>query len=189
MDSVTRVAGQWLQRQAGAELDQVVAQIAEELDRDFKVFRKDSPKGGVVKILEGRRAVGWVYATDLHMTSQEKDDHAMEQVRSGIPPLPRRRRASYTTSQCRTDFDTLTSKHPQIQNLWFIGHTMLDVELRRRGLGNLFYAEIIQMATKHRAAIGPGVCAGEPTKPAAFRVWNSIRRRYPHEGFLVWGRN
>lgn len=172
-----------------ARLEAAVAAVATELGRDFRVFVQVSRSGGTIKILEGRRDVGNISAMSVHLTNREKDDFAMEQAGAGIPRPTRRRRraAAYGRSECLGDFAALREQRSSVEDLWFVGHVILEPVLRGRGLGKLLYAELIAQAARHKAAVGPGGCDDEPTSGDAFRVWKSLVRQFPHVGYVVWG--
>jgi integrase len=47
---------------------------------------------------------------------------------------------------------------------------------------------LLSLAAAHGAALAPGACFGEPTSESAYRVWRSLKRDYPHRGYVLWAR-
>lgn len=140
----------------------------------------------MIKILEGRTVVGQLTAADVYLNPRELDDLFMEYSRAGLPQ-PTRRRASYTKSECLEDYVALKQSYPVIERLWAVGYARLDEDLRGQGIGKLMFQKLLALGVSHKAAFAPGICFGEETSPSALRVWNSLSRTYPGEGYVLWG--
>lgn len=156
---------------------------------DLTVAGKHSRRGATIKIIRGRKEVGYVTTADLFDAASMRD-HFMEMAAVGLP-VPTRGgrpiRASYDKDACMADLRILSKRVGKDMGLWYVGGSWLNELLRGIGLGRLLYYEMAKIAAMYGNALAPDVCADEKTSPAAFRVWDSLRRDLPNEGYVFWG--
>lgn len=119
-------------------------------------------------------------------------------LKIGLLSLSGPLRGRYITNEegCAADFDRLHARFPELDSVYAVRHAFLRDEYRDLGLGRMMYERALLDAARNHAALMPDLCLSDPyddvdqhdTSAAASRVWASLKRDYPHEGRVVYGR-
>lgn len=88
---------------------------------------------------------------------------------------------------CRSDLERLRLSFPEIEGVRAVTGASLRADMRGRGFGREMYEHALVHAAEQGQAMVPDRCTGGGTSEAAMRVWESLKRNYPHVGNVVWG--
>ena len=97
---------------------------------------------------------------------------------------------------CRKSFEALMRQYPELAGVWAVRLSEVDWPYRGRGVGRELYERALLDAARENRAIIPDLClddedpdgAVHETSDAARRVWRSLWKEYPREGYVTYGK-
>ena len=93
---------------------------------------------------------------------------------------------------CASDLRRLQEHFPSVRGALTVGGSRVDKLLRGLGVGSELYRRNVRAAAAEGYALAPSTCIDTgkqegQTSADALRVWERLKREFPHEGRLVWG--
>ena len=109
---------------------------------------------------------------------------------SGTAAFTEGTRARLRDTSCERNFQTLSSRHPDLRGVISVGSSFLPETLRGKGMGLAAYRLLVEHAGKMGLAVVPHYCdTGTPlTSADALRVWDKLAQvsGFDVEGHVVY---